>query len=87
VVRARLDRIGVAGGDAVTGGRVIVLCDLARLRAASREADAAAEALEDAYLLTRAHDIQARLPRILAARSTLPPGRATRGLDDLLHGV
>jgi hypothetical protein len=67
--------------------RVWILCDLARTYVASGEPDMAAEALEEAFLLTRAGGIEARLPRILAVRSLLPPGRAKRELVEVMHGI
>jgi hypothetical protein len=67
--------------------RVWVLCSLAHTHLGSGEVDAAAGALEEAFLLTRAHGIPARLPRILAVRSLLPPGRAARQLDELMRGA
>jgi tetratricopeptide (TPR) repeat protein len=67
--------------------RVWVLCDLARMHLTSGDADTAAETLEEAFLLMRANGIEGRLPRILAVRSLLPPGRAKRALTEVMHGV
>jgi hypothetical protein len=64
---------------------VWVLCSLAHTLAAFGDADTAAGALEEAFLLTRAHGMKARLPRILAVRSLLPPGRAAQQLDELMR--
>lgn len=71
--------------DSPPSRRTWVLCDLARTYGAMSEMDMAGEALEEAFLLAKAHGMNARLPRIIAARSVLPPGRALRELDDVLH--
>jgi tetratricopeptide (TPR) repeat protein len=65
--------------------RVCVLCDLARVHAASGDVDGAAQELEEAFLLTRAHGVDGRVRHVLAARSVLPAGRPARELDDLLR--
>jgi hypothetical protein len=64
-----------------------VLCDLARVHAAMGDVDMGGQALEEAFLLTTADGMRARLPRIVAARSVLPPGRALRELDDVLRSA
>jgi tetratricopeptide (TPR) repeat protein len=67
--------------------RTAVLCDLAHTYVAVGDADTAAEALEEAFLLARADGMESRLPRIVAAKSLLPPGRAARELDEVMHGI
>jgi tetratricopeptide (TPR) repeat protein len=66
--------------------RVCVLCDLARTHVAAGDADGAAEALEEAFLLTRAERIEGRRAHIASVRSVLPPGRATEQLDEVMRG-
>ena len=67
--------------------RVWDLCELAQTRLALGDADAAARHLGEAFLLTRAHSVTGRLPRILAVRALLPLGRAARELDEVMHSV
>jgi hypothetical protein len=56
-------------------------------RIALGDVDTAAEALEEAFLLAHADGMESRLPRIVAAKSLLPPGRAARELDEVMHGI
>jgi tetratricopeptide (TPR) repeat protein len=67
--------------------RTAVLCDLAHTYVAVGDADTAAEALEEAFVLARADGMESRLPRIVTAKSLLPPGRATRQLDEVMRSV
>jgi tetratricopeptide (TPR) repeat protein len=62
------------------------LSDLARVHAARGDADAAAAALEEAFLLVRAHGIAGRQYRILATREVLPECPAVRQLDAVMDG-
>lgn len=64
--------------------RIWVHCEIAQAHLAVRDADAAAASLEAAFLLTRTHGIEGRLPRILAVRALLPAGRAARELDEVM---
>jgi hypothetical protein len=64
-----------------------VLCDLARLRAATGEVDAAAAALEDAFLLNRSAGLAGRQRYVRAARQVLPGCCAVRQLDDVMRGA
>lgn len=73
--------------DSPPSRKTWVLCDLARTYVAMGDVDMGGEALEEAFLVTRADGMEARLPRIIAARSIFPPGRALRELDDVLHGA
>jgi hypothetical protein len=70
--------------DSPPSRRTWVLCDLARTYVAMGDVDMGAEALEEAFLLATADGLTARLPRVIAARSLLPAGRALRELDDVL---
>jgi hypothetical protein len=72
--------------DSPPSRRTWVLCDLARTCGAMDEVDMAGEALEDAFLLATVDGMTARPPRIVGARSILPPGRALRELDDVIQG-
>lgn len=65
----------------------LVLCEVARLRAATGELDTAAARLEQAFLLALTHRLAARARRVLAVRRELPSGAAAvRQLDDILRG-
>jgi tetratricopeptide (TPR) repeat protein len=67
--------------------RIWVHCEVAQVHLALNDADAAAGSLEEAFLLTRAQGMSGRLPRILAVRAMLPPGRAARELDEVMHST
>lgn len=67
--------------------RVWVLCEAAQAHLALDDVDAAAQDLEEAFLLTHAYSIKGRLPRILAVRALLPPGRAAQELDEVMRRV
>lgn len=67
--------------------RVLVLCEIAQAHLDLDEVDGAAQDLEEAFLLTRAHGIKGRLQYILAAKTLLPPGRAARELDEVMRGA
>lgn len=75
---------------ALTGPTVrttAVLCDVARLRAATGDVDAAAATLEDAFLLNRAAGLAGRQRLVLAVRQLLPDCRARHQLDDVVRGA
>lgn len=64
-----------------------VLCDLARLRAATGDLDAAATHVEEAFLLAHRHRLTARVPRVLAVHRDLrSDATPVRRLDDVLRG-
>jgi hypothetical protein len=91
-VLRRLGRVGEADREAAAAllgspyQTTFVLCDLARLRAATGDLDAAAAHLEEAYLLARDQRLTARVPRILAVRRDLPSDATpVRRLDDVLR--
>jgi hypothetical protein len=67
--------------------RVWVLCALARTWAATGDEDGAAEALREAWLLTRAHGIAGRVGYVTAARSILRPSRVVDALDELMRST
>jgi hypothetical protein len=62
------------------------MVDMARSHAALGDVDAAAAALEDAYLLNARAGLAQRQGRVRAARALLPDGPAVRQLDAVLRG-
>jgi hypothetical protein len=62
------------------------MVDMARSHAALGDVDAAAAALEDAYLLNARAGLAQRQGRVRAARALLPDGQAVRQLDAVLRG-
>jgi hypothetical protein len=62
-----------------------VLTDLARLHRDAGDVDAAAAALEDAYLVARRTALSYRVPTIHAIRATLPTTTSVTQLDEVMR--
>lgn len=85
----RYDDAEIHLADALSGPPVrttAVLCDVARMRAAQREVDMAAIALEEAWLINWSSELAGRQQKVRSVRRILPDCASVRQLDAVMRG-